>query len=49
MAELILKFIQASVKRHCFKSLVLDNIPVRKLNTVYIVFWTDSKQSDCPG
>lgn len=49
MAELILKIIQVSVKCHCFKSLVLGNTPVRKLNTVYIVFWTGNKQSDCLG
>lgn len=49
MAELILKFIQISTKCHCLMSLVLDNIPVRKLNTGYIVFWTGSKQSACPG
>lgn len=29
--------------------LVLNNIPVRKLSPVYIVFWTGSNQSDCPG
>lgn len=49
MAELTLKFTQVSVKCHCLKSLILDNIPVKKLNTLYIVFWTSSKQSNCPG
>lgn len=49
MAELTLKFFQVSVKCHCLKSLVWHNIPVRKLNTVYVVFWTGSKQSDCPA
>lgn len=44
MAELILKFIQISAKCHCLKSLVLDNIPVRKLNTVCSVL--DRQQTE---